>query len=71
MTRSIRIYQPGFYEPHHLVLLDEAAAHHVAVVLRLKVGAKLTLFDGQQHEYQALIKQIHKKQVWISFLCDR
>tara|TARA_Y100001968_G_scaffold300163_2_gene311342 strand:+ start:419 stop:1165 length:747 start_codon:yes stop_codon:yes gene_type:complete len=68
VTRSIRIYQPGFYEPHHLVLLDEAAAHHVAVVLRLKVGAKLTLFDGQQHEYQALIKQIHKKQVWVQIV---
>lgn len=35
-------------------------AHHVIHVLRLQVGAPLTLFDGRGVEYPALIKRIDK-----------
>ena len=63
--RTIRIYQPGPYQLGQTMTLNEAAAQHVGVVLRLTVGAKLTLFCGDNHEYQASITSAHKKTIQV------
>jgi 16S rRNA (uracil1498-N3)-methyltransferase len=64
--RTIRIYQPGHYQLGQIVTLNEAAAQHAGVVLRLTVGAKLTLFCGDNHEYQASITSAQKKRIQVS-----
>lgn len=43
--------------------LDAAAAHHAARVLRMQVGARLTLFNGDGCEYPAVITHIDKRRV--------
>lgn len=59
-----RIYQANISQPE--LTLTEEAANHVAKVLRMRVGDSLTLFDGQNHEYEATIQDIQKKQVLLS-----
>lgn len=61
--REIRIYQPGDYDRGQQLLLSPEAAHHVAVVLRRQVGDVLTLFCGDNREFEACIEAIKKKQV--------
>ncbi len=63
MMRTIRIYQPGHFNLGQTLTLSEAAAQHVGVVLRLTIGAKITLFGGDNFEYQAFIISIHKKKI--------
>lgn len=46
-------------------MLPAAQAHHVARVLRLRVGDALTLFDGQGKEYPAVISAITKTRVLV------
>ena len=41
--------------------LDEAASHHLAVVLRMKAGEDLLLFNGQGGEHEARIERVEKK----------
>lgn len=48
------------------VLTDAGQLHHIRDVLRLKIDAKVTLFDNKGHEYQAVITGIDKKQVRFS-----
>lgn len=61
--RVIRIYQPGEYTTGQTFELSPEAAQHVAVVLRMQVGAQLILFSGDNKEYSASIEQVKKKQV--------
>lgn len=56
---------PRFYYPSSLsigatVILPEHVAHHV-FVLRLPVGATITLFNGEGGEYTATLNAIEKK----------
>lgn len=60
-----RIFQPITLTPHSVVSLDEKASHHVARVLRARVGDELTLFNGQGGEYEGVITWIDKKSVKI------
>lgn len=64
--KNIRIYQPGSYQPGETIELSASAGQHVGVVLRMKVGEKLTLFCGDSHEYEAAIVTIHKKRVAVT-----
>jgi len=41
--------------------LPPLAAHHVHTVLRLRVGAELTLFDGRGGEYPARLLSVHRR----------
>ena len=41
-------------------------AHHAVRVMRMKVGERLTLFDGEGHEYRGRIREILKEEVAIS-----
>lgn len=68
-----RIYLPGALVPDALVTLSTDAAHHVARVLRLPVGAAVCLFNGKGGEYQAVLHSINKSQVHAQILkyCPR
>lgn len=63
--REIRIYQPGEYQSGQLLELSPAAGQHVAVVLRMQPGEPLTLFSGDNREFNALIETVKKKQVFV------
>ena len=63
--REIRIYQPGDYHRGQLLELSSDAGQHVAVVLRMQPGEKLTLFCGDNREFAATIETIKKKQVTV------
>lgn len=62
MSRT-RIYQTGSFQPHKTIRLDDNASHHLARVLRANTGDTLTLFNGDGHEYSAIITHIDKKGV--------
>lgn len=61
--RATRIYQPGDYQPGDTIALDEAPSHHLAVVLRCRVGDDLLIFPGNLFEFKAIISEVKKKQV--------
>lgn len=61
-----RVYQPGALQESNLVWLNDNAAHHLARVLRIKVGEPLMLFNGQGGEYQAVVTQVTKKGVEVA-----
>lgn len=58
-----RIYQAIPLKLHALIHLDREASHHLAHVLRVKIGDKLRLFNGDGIDYEAIIKHIDKKSV--------
>lgn len=64
--RIPRIYTPQPLSPQQNLILEDAAAHHIARVLRVPVGAGLALFNGDGCEYAARIASIDKKQVVIA-----
>lgn len=61
--REIRIYQPGDYAPGDIIELSEDAGLHVGVVLRMQVGERLSLFNGCNQQYIAVIDAAKKKRV--------
>jgi len=61
--RVPRIHQPGSLAPGAVVELSDSAANHVARVLRLPVGAALTLFNGEGGEYTATLHEVGKRSV--------
>ena len=61
-----RLYFPGEIADHGECRVVAGQAHHVMHVLRLQVGAALTLFDGRGMEYAALIKRIDKSGLTLS-----
>jgi 16S rRNA (uracil1498-N3)-methyltransferase len=62
-VRLTRIHVPGPLAAAAEVLLPEAAAGHVARVLRLRPGAPLVLFDGSGADFRAQIVAISGSQV--------
>ncbi|WP_044469820.1 16S rRNA (uracil(1498)-N(3))-methyltransferase [Mannheimia massilioguelmaensis] len=61
--RIPRIYHPESLYQTKTCLLTEDAANHVGRVLRMQEGEQLELFDGSNHIYPAVIKQVNKKSV--------
>lgn len=61
--REIRIYQPGDYQCGQLLELSPEAGQHVGVVLRKQPGDTLTLFCGDNREFDATLQTVKKKQV--------
>lgn len=59
----VRIYQAGDYQTGQLLTLSPEASQHVGVVLRMRVGEELTLFCGDNREFQATIESVKKRQV--------
>ncbi|WED42976.1 16S rRNA (uracil(1498)-N(3))-methyltransferase [Legionella cardiaca] len=64
--REIRIYQPGDYDIGQTYELSVTAGQHVGVVLRMQPGEKITLFRGDNYEFEAVIISAHKKKVTVS-----
>jgi 16S rRNA (uracil1498-N3)-methyltransferase len=69
--RTIRIYQPGVYRVGDTQDLSQEAGLHVGVVLRMQPGDSLTLFCGDNREWDAQIIAVHKKKVTISIRSER
>lgn len=63
--RVPRIFHPQPLAANTQLALDDNAARHVAKVLRLGVGAELTLFDGYGGEYPATILEAGKRQLLV------
>jgi 16S rRNA (uracil1498-N3)-methyltransferase len=61
--RAVRIYQPGSYHTGQFLALSPEASQHVGVVLRMQIGEQLTLFCGDNREFDATINAVKKKQV--------
>lgn len=64
--RKIRIYQNGNYQPRQIITLSASASQHVGRVLRMQSGEKITLFNGDNHEYLATITNIDKREVTVT-----
>lgn len=64
--RTIRIYQAGEYSCGDTVELSNDAAQHVAIVLRMQVHNPLTLFNGKNAEFEAVITEVRKKTVFVN-----
>ncbi|MBX3708714.1 MAG: 16S rRNA (uracil(1498)-N(3))-methyltransferase [Gammaproteobacteria bacterium] len=58
-----RIYQSVPLGLHCKINLDDKASHHLARVLRARMGDEMTLFNGLGGEYVAVITHIGKKNV--------
>ncbi len=58
-----RVYQPQPLKVNTNIQLDEQASHHLSRVLRMAVGDKVTVFNGEGGEYEAVIQQINKKNI--------
>ncbi len=56
--RGIRVYVPGPMGLDVALPLPAQAATHVTKVLRLRVGAALTLFDGRGGEWRSCIERV-------------
>lgn len=61
----VRIYQNYTLLENAKMELDENAFNHLIRVLRLKVGAEVTLFDGSNRILPAVICEIDKKKVLV------
>ncbi len=61
--RITRVFQPVALTSGANLKLDEHASHHLAHVLRIKVGAALVLFNGDGSEYSAQVQSISKQGV--------
>ena len=63
--RLTRVYVPGPLEAGGACALRGEPAHHVVRVLRLGVGARVDVFDGQGAEYVGRIEAVRKGEVML------
>lgn len=63
--RIPRIHHSTLLATDTVIELDDYAASHVARVLRLPVGAELTVFDGSGGEYAARVHAVGKRSVTV------
>jgi 16S rRNA (uracil1498-N3)-methyltransferase len=61
-----RIFQNTYLLVSNTLRLNDSASHHVARVLRSKIGDAITLFNGQGGEYLCQITDIGKKDVTVN-----
>lgn len=61
-----RVYQATPFFIDTCLRLHKQASHHIATVLRAKIGEELIVFNGQGGEYRAVITLIDKKGVEIN-----
>ena len=64
--RIPRVYTPQALAEDTVVTLDAVAAHHVATVLRMKVGRELVLFNGKGQDFLVTLICVDKKRVAVS-----
>lgn len=61
--RISRLFIAGPCTEHSLLKLDDESAHYLRTVLRLKRGAELTVFNGSDQEFAAVVSEVHREQV--------
>lgn len=61
--RISRFYTRQPLADRESVELEEETSHYISRVLRLRVGAPLVLFNGDSHDYHAILDRVGKKQV--------
>ena len=69
--RIPRIYVPDSLVSSESIALPDQAAHHVKNVLRLPLGAEITLFNGLGGEFGGHIDTMDKRQLRVSVLAYR
>jgi 16S rRNA (uracil1498-N3)-methyltransferase len=67
-VRLTRVFHDGPLQAGQLVTLNDSSAHRLRVVLRLKPGQELILFNGMGGEYLARIDSMDKKSLKVSIL---
>lgn len=68
ILRVNRIFTPQTLLPQTHIVLETNASQHLLRVLRLKLGAVITLFNGDGHDYQAELIGEEKKCAHFSIL---
>ncbi len=61
--KSIRIYQPGHFQPGDVIPLDKASSNHLIKVLRLKNNYSFSLFNGEGTEYSAVLEVSERRAI--------
>lgn len=64
--RTIRIHVDQPLAPGQELILPSQAGEHVARVLRMVAGDELTLFNGDGHDYLAILAAVGKREVSVS-----
>ncbi|MEE8329400.1 MAG: 16S rRNA (uracil(1498)-N(3))-methyltransferase [Thermodesulfovibrionia bacterium] len=59
----IRIFLPPEDITSKQIIIRGEQARHLSLVLRVKTGDSLAIFDGQGHRYICKISSVHKKEV--------
>jgi 16S rRNA (uracil1498-N3)-methyltransferase len=65
-----RFYVPGF-SPASVFELPKEEAHHLARVLRLRVGEEIVIFDGAGREARARIESVRSRHVAVQVIEPR
>lgn len=68
--RNVRIYQSGNYAVGDTLELSHEAGQHVGVVLRMREGDTITLFCGDNREFEAKLVSVHKNRVSVALLAS-
>lgn len=55
-----RLYHPSPLQPQDTIALTSAAFGHAIRSLRLRKGDRIILFNGDGHDYSAILDQIHR-----------
>lgn len=63
MSHRRFLIKKEFIKGEQAILRDREEIRHLCHVMRLKPGAQVILFDGEGHEYAALIRQVKRGQV--------
>lgn len=66
--RIPRIYHPDNLNIDDLIQLDDNAARHVGLVLRLEIGDKIIVFNNTGYDYLAEISEIQKKKISLKII---
>jgi 16S rRNA (uracil1498-N3)-methyltransferase len=64
----IRIFLPPQKLTSDQITIDDENARYLSIVLRVKPGEIITIFDGLGHRYICRILQIHKKEVVVEMI---
>lgn len=59
--RIPHVYTPQDLRPGRTLTLEEKSSHHILRVLRMPQGARLTLFNGDGHDYPATLETVTGK----------
>lgn len=66
MPQEIRLYVPQSLKKSGIITLNTGQSHYLINVMRCKVGGCVSLFNGQDGQWQAEIISISKKSIVVS-----